>query len=72
MTEFVRLLRRAMVRDRTALSNTQLHVLIKSGQFPAPSYLTDTNRIPVWDERVVTEWIKARLSGGTAEKSKTA
>ncbi|MDI4633158.1 AlpA family phage regulatory protein [Pelomonas sp. V22] len=72
MAEFVRLLRRAVVRDRTALSNTQLHVMIKSGLFPAPSYLTDTNRIPVWDERVVNDWIKARLSSGIAAKSKVA
>ncbi len=72
MAEFVRLLRRAMVRDRTSLSNTQLHVLIKSGQFPAPSYLTATNRIPVWDEQVVNEWIKSRLCAGATGKGNAA
>lgn len=63
MSEFVRLLRRAMVRDRTSLSNTHLHELIHAGLFPPPIYLTTSKRIPVWDERVVNAWIEARLSG---------
>ncbi len=66
--QFIRLLRRATVRDRTSLSNTQLHVLIQSGEFPAPSYLTATSRIPVWDEQVVNDWIKARLAAVPKDK----
>jgi predicted DNA-binding transcriptional regulator AlpA len=63
MSEPIRLLRRAVVKDRTSLSNTHLHELIKAGQFPAPTYITTSKRLPVWDERVVNAWIESRLSG---------
>lgn len=53
-------IRKSEVKRRTTLSNTQLHVKIKKGEFPAPGYASE--RVPIWDSDQVDSWVAARLA----------
>lgn len=54
------LLRRSHVLALTSLSDSALHRLVSSGQFPMPTTLVPGGRIRVWPNAVVMQWIEAR------------
>lgn len=48
------------VKERTGLSRTTIYRLIKRAYFPAPHKLSE--RITVWDQAEIDEWMSARMS----------
>lgn len=69
MTAWIEMLRKAEVKRRTALSNTLLHELLKLNQFPAPAYLTEGKRLPVWSAAEVDAWNRERLAKRAQESA---
>tara|TARA_R100001369_G_scaffold64130_2_gene91224 strand:+ start:20649 stop:20894 length:246 start_codon:yes stop_codon:yes gene_type:complete len=55
----INLLRRSDVLMRCAFSNSTLHRLINSGDFPTPIQLSP--RSVAWIEHEVNDWIKQRI-----------
>ena len=59
-----RLLRRPEVLHRCGISNSTLHRLINTGDFPAPIQLGP--RAVAWVESRINEWIEQRIEAGRA------
>lgn len=57
-----RAIRFGKVMDKTGLSKTHLYRLIQRGDFPAPVSLSE--RVRVFDESAVDEWLTEKFSGG--------
>jgi prophage regulatory protein len=54
-------LRFPKVADKTGLSKTHLYRLIKQGKFPKPFKLSE--RVSVWDEAAIDNWLAAKFEG---------
>lgn len=67
-----RLLRLALVEERTSLKKSSIYDRIRAGTFPAPVSLG--GQAVAWVESQVNEWIKARppVATGQARKSRPA
>mgnify|MGYP006308919381 CR=1 FL=1 len=55
----IKLLRRPVVQERTALSRSTLYALVKAGKFPKPVKLN--KRAVAWVESEIDAWLKARM-----------
>jgi prophage regulatory protein len=56
------LLRRPELKKFVGLKNTQLDLLIKAGDFPAPIKLSDGGRAVAWLESEVRAWQASRIA----------
>ena len=56
-----RALRISRVTDKTGVSKSHIYRLIKAGEFPKPSKISE--RVSVWDEAVLDEWLAEKFSG---------
>ena len=57
-----RALRAGKVLEKTGLSKTHLYRLIQQGRFPAGTRLSE--RVVVWDENIVDDWLAEKFSAG--------
>lgn len=53
-------LRLPQVQSRTGLSKTHLYRLIKRGDFPAASKLSE--RVRAWDEAAIDAWLAGKFA----------
>lgn len=56
-----RALRISRVTDKTGVSKSQIYRLIKAGDFPKPSKISE--RVSVWDEAALDEWLAGKFIG---------
>ncbi|WP_373182638.1 helix-turn-helix transcriptional regulator [Halomonas campaniensis] len=63
-----RLIKRPEVREKTALSDSELYRQIAAGTFPRPRRLTPNGRAVAWLESEVDAWIESTPAenGGAA------
>ena len=54
-----RALRIPKVTDKTGLSKTHIYRLIKAGEFPKPSKISE--RVSVWDEAALDNWLARKF-----------
>ena len=54
-----RALRIPKVTDKTGLSKTHIYRLIKAGEFPKPSKISE--RVSVWDEAALDNWLAGKF-----------
>jgi prophage regulatory protein len=62
-----RALRPNQVVSKTGFSKSHLYRLIQAGQFPLPTKLSE--RIVVWDEAIIDDWLANKFRQQTAQKS---
>lgn len=53
--------RKRQFRTRLNIGNTLFDTLMRNGTLPRPIYLTDSNRLPLWDEDEVNACIESFL-----------
>lgn len=56
-----RALRASKVLEKTGISRTHLYRLIQQGEFPPPSKLSE--RVSVWDEAAIDNWLDNKFGG---------
>lgn len=61
-----RFIRKPQVLKDTGLSHTTLYRLIKNSKFPAPIHVSD--RIAVWQESLVQQWISDRIQAAAPKE----
>ncbi len=57
-----RALRFLKVADKTGLSKTHIYRLIQAGKFPRGHKLSE--RVSVWDEAEIDNWLAEKFEGG--------
>jgi len=57
----VKALRMKQVLEKTGLSQTHTYRLIKRGEHPKPTRLSE--RVYVWDEADIDAWLEAKFRG---------
>lgn len=62
MTKLKTFLRKREFRGRLNIGSTLFDSLVRNGTLPRPIYLTDSNRLPLWDEDEVNACIEALLA----------
>lgn len=63
-THSIKALRLPKVLEKTGLSRTHVYRLIQRGQFPKPTHLTE--RVSVWSEASIDNWLAEKFSGGAS------
>ena len=64
----LKLLKLAVVCERTCLSKSTLYAKIGRGEFPKPVHVGE--RVRGWPEHVIDAWIEERIAQARAEESR--
>jgi len=59
----VRALRLPQVIEKTGISRSQIHRMVKAGTFPKSHHLTDTGCVTAWNEAEIDAWLEFKFSG---------
>lgn len=58
----IRALRLPQVIEKTGISRSQIHRMVKAGTFPKSHHLTDTGCVTVWNEAEIDAWLDSKFS----------
>jgi predicted DNA-binding transcriptional regulator AlpA len=61
------LLRKRDARGRIGIGDTLFDTLVREGVLPRPIYLTDSNRLPLWDSEELDAFIREKLDARSAD-----